>query len=109
MCCSKTEQTLNKDNGNCADSKLKAQTFNYSYSLFLVSGSTWTYEMCTSNNTGSKVPSVERRRFHGLVIYTFWNLWKERNRRIFNNATETALQVAMIIKEDIDLRKRAFS
>jgi len=55
------------------------------------------------------VPRAERRRFNGLVIYTFWNLWKERNRRIFNNATETALQVAMRIKEDIDLRKRAFS
>jgi len=43
------------------------------------------------------------------MIYTFWNLWKELNRRIFNNVTETVLQVAAGIKEDIDLRKRAFS
>jgi len=43
------------------------------------------------------------------MIYTFWNLWKEMNRRIFNNAAETVLHVAARIKEDIDLRKRAFS
>jgi hypothetical protein len=66
-----------------------------------------TFSWC--KDTTRRAPSAERRRFNGLVIYTFWNLWKERNRRIFNNATETVLQVAMRIKEDIDLRKRAFS
>jgi hypothetical protein len=25
------------------------------------------------------------------VIYTFWNLWRERNRRIFDNKMETVL------------------
>jgi hypothetical protein len=56
----------------------------------------------------AKVPKTERRRFNGLVIYTFWNLWKERNRRIFNNKMETVLQVAARIKEDIEQRMRAF-
>jgi hypothetical protein len=28
----------------------------------------------------------EETLLNGLVIYTCWNLWKERNRRIFNNA-----------------------
>ena len=46
----------------------------------------------------------------GVVIYTFWNLWKERNSRIFNNAAESlVLQVAARIKEDIEERKRAFA
>jgi len=51
---------------------------------------------------------MERRRFNGLVIYTFWNLWKERNRRIFDNKMETVLQVAARIKEDIEQRMGAF-
>ena len=44
-----------------------------------------------------------------MVIYTFWNFWKERNRRIFNNVTESPFQVAVRIKEDIKERKRAFA
>jgi len=54
-----------------------------------------------------KVAKEERRGFNGLVIYTCWNLWKERNRRIFNNAQELALQVASRVKEDTAQRKRA--
>jgi len=55
------------------------------------------------------VPKTERRRLNGVVIYTFWNIQKERNRRIFNNEAETMLQVAARIKEDIEQRKRAFT
>jgi hypothetical protein len=53
------------------------------------------------------VPLTERKRFNGMVIYTFWNLWKERNRRIFNNY-ESVMQVAARIKYDIEQRRRAF-
>jgi hypothetical protein len=42
----------------------------------------------------TKIAREERRRFNGLVIFTLWNLWKERNRRIFNDAHESELQVA---------------
>jgi hypothetical protein len=35
------------------------------------------------------------------------NLWKERNRRIFQNVPESAWQVAFRIKEDISQKKRA--
>jgi PAS domain-containing protein len=57
----------------------------------------------------SRVSNSKRRRLNGVIIYTFWNIWKERNWRIFNNATETVLQVATRIKEDIEERKRAFA
>lgn len=29
------------------------------------------------------IPKERKRAFNGLAIYTMWNLWKERNRRIF--------------------------
>jgi len=53
------------------------------------------------------VPRSERRRLNGVIIYTFWNIWKERNRRIFDNLIQTGTQVAARIKEDIHQRKRA--
>jgi hypothetical protein len=56
-----------------------------------------------------KVPTTERRWLNGMVIYIFWNIWKERNKRIFNNTSETGLQVAARIKDDIEQRKRAFA
>jgi hypothetical protein len=38
-----------------------------------------------------------------------WNLWKERNRRIFEKEFKTAQQVASMTKEDIVQRCMAFS
>jgi hypothetical protein len=49
----------------------------------------------------SRVPKQDRRRFNGIVIYIMWNLWKERNRRIFENMAKTAQQVASLTKKDI--------
>jgi hypothetical protein len=63
-------------------------------------GAWWKETVC-------KVTKEDRKRFNGLVIYTCWNLWQERNRRIFSNTQELALQVASRIKEDIAQRKRA--
>jgi hypothetical protein len=50
-----------------------------------------------------------KKRFNGMVIFTLWNLCKERNRRIFNNAHESVMQVASRVKEDIEQRKRALT
>jgi hypothetical protein len=31
------------------------------------------------------IPKDQKCTFNGVVIYTWWNVWNERNRRIFNN------------------------
>ena len=59
------------------------------------------------DKTVTVVPLTERRRFNGMVLYTFWNLWKERNRHIFNNSV-SVMQVAARIKDDIEQRRREF-
>jgi hypothetical protein len=59
---------------------------------------------------GGRRPLAKRphqKRFNVLVIYTFWNLWKERNIHIFNNNSETVWRVAARIKDDIEQRKGA--
>ena len=55
------------------------------------------------------VPRQRRRHFNGVAIYTMWNIWKERNRRIFQNVAMDARQVAFKAKEDIYMRSRVFS
>jgi len=57
----------------------------------------------------SKITKDNRKRFNGLVIYTVWNIWKERNRRIFTNTHEMAMRVASRTKEDILQKKMAHS
>ena len=44
-----------------------------------------------------------------VLIYTIWNIWKERNRRIFQNSSMDARQVASRAKEDIELHERVFN
>jgi hypothetical protein len=54
-------------------------------------------------------PKRKRRDFNGMTIYTTCNLWKERNRRTFDNKYSTAVQVAERTKEDIEQYRRAFA
>jgi hypothetical protein len=42
------------------------------------------------------------------LIYIAWNLWKERNQRIFRGAFLTPQQVFHLTKEEMDLRKQAY-
>ena len=44
-----------------------------------------------------------------MVIYIMWNLWKERNRRIFENMHKAAQQVAFLTKEDIVQKLKALN
>ena len=59
--------------------------------------------------TAKTVHKNQHRDFNGMVIYIMWNLWKERNRRIFENKFQSAKQVAERVKEDLVQYNRAFS
>ena len=58
-------------------------------------------------DVASMIPKQERQTFNGALIYIVWNIWKEMNRRIFENEHQTAEQVAYLAKEDIVQRRRA--
>ena len=49
-----------------------------------------------------KTDKDQRKAFDGIMIYFWWNLWKERNRRTFQNKSLQPSQVALLCKEDIE-------
>jgi ABC-type histidine transport system ATPase subunit len=42
-----------------------------------------------------------------LVIYTAWNIWKERNRGVFEGTSETPQRVLGMIKDELKTRSVA--
>ena len=55
-----------------------------------------------------KVFSKEQKpAFDGLMMYFWQNIWKERNRRIFQQESKKVVDVAYLIKEDIHLHQAA--
>jgi hypothetical protein len=58
-----------------------------------------------TNHVGSK---VQMQVIRGSLLTTWWNIWLERNRRIFQNSCLSVNEVAHLIKQDLDLRKLAF-
>ena len=40
------------------------------------------------------------RRFDSLMILTFWTIWKERNRRTFDNVTQSVDEVVNRVFEE---------
>ncbi len=45
----------------------------------------------------------ERKKIIGNLLTTWWHVWLERNRRIFQQRSQSAIQVAFLIKDNIDL------
>jgi hypothetical protein len=42
------------------------------------------------------------------MIYTAWNIWKERNRRVFDGAAATPPRILVLIIEEMRLRDLAW-
>ena len=53
------------------------------------------------------MPKDQRRTKAAVIMYTVWNLWKERNRRIFEAGEVQPLTVLQLVKEEANLRFRA--
>jgi hypothetical protein len=49
-----------------------------------------------------KIDKPHRRSFDGIMIYFWWNIWKERNRRTFQNKSLQPSAMALLCKEEID-------
>ena len=48
-----------------------------------------------------KIDKNHRKEVDGILIYFWWNIWKERNRRIFQQQNLPPIQVASLCKDDI--------
>jgi hypothetical protein len=43
------------------------------------------------------------RTFDGLILYFWWNIWKERNIRVLQSASKGIEEVDTLIKIDVEL------
>jgi hypothetical protein len=57
------------------------------------------------------VPSSvgDSRKVAGILLYFWWNVWKERNKYIFDSVQNSELHVACTAKDDIDIFFQASS
>ena len=66
---------------------------------------------CYSGRGGGLYPWSNNNKpfFDGIIIYFWWNIWKERNRRTFNQVSKSEEEVAFLAKEDFQQFSLAFS
>ena len=59
-------------------------------------------------NSSLRAANDENRgRIAAILIYTSWNVWNERNRRIFQGTSQSPAQILSLIKQEMDIRRQA--
>lgn len=53
-------------------------------------------------------PKSLQTKVRGSLLATWWNVWLERNRRIFQSISSDENCIARIVQEELDLRRSAF-
>ena len=53
------------------------------------------------------MPKKTRKLKAALMIYAAWNIWKERNRRVFNQKYGTLQEVLQEVNREVNDRKQA--
>jgi hypothetical protein len=51
----------------------------------------------------SLMQGERKKKLIGALLVTWWQVWLERNRRVFQQSYLSATQVAFLVKENIDL------
>jgi hypothetical protein len=80
--------------------------FNFVASVGPVSQNLGTASWLNSNE--ARANSLHRHEFTAILLYCWWNIWKERNMHIFDSVQLSKMQVALLAKEEIDMYKLAF-
>lgn len=52
---------------------------------------------------------VDKRRKVGILFSFWWEIWKERNRRVFDNKEQSPIEVATLTLEAIKMVDFAYS
>jgi hypothetical protein len=50
----------------------------------------------------ANIDRSQRKVFNDIMIYFWWNVWKDKNRRTFQNKTVQPRQVALLCKEEVE-------
>lgn len=59
------------------------------------------------NRVLEPLKAKQRRSVAAITMYTTWNIWKERNKRIFDNSSLRLDQVFELIQNDVMTRQSA--